>query len=115
MEYSDKVRLRQFRRALKESIKPSRWYYDNPADKGSAYRRRYIAVLETAADIIENSPCDGLVGFARNFVADARGQLPVTVAAWIKGMPRSRKRTPLANIPPKPNRVSDAELYGYAK
>jgi hypothetical protein len=58
-EYGDKARLLQFRRALKEGNKPSRWYYDNPADKGSAYRRRYVAALEIAADIIENSPCDG--------------------------------------------------------
>ena len=72
-EYGDKPRLRQFRRAVKEGNKPSRWYYDNPADKGSAYRRRYVAALEVAADIIENSPCEGLAAYARSFVADAKG------------------------------------------
>jgi hypothetical protein len=35
-EYSDKARLRQFLRAVKEGNKPSRWYYDNPAGGGSS-------------------------------------------------------------------------------
>lgn len=90
-EYADKARLRQFRRAVKEGNKPSRWYYDNPKDKGSAYRRRYIAALEVAAGIIENSPCEQLAAFARDFIADAKGQLPKTLAAWVKGMPEVKK------------------------
>ncbi|PNE10929.1 MAG: hypothetical protein CR217_11495 [Beijerinckiaceae bacterium] len=112
-DYADKPRLRQLRRAVKEGCKPSRWYYDNPADRGSAYRRRYIATLEVAADIIENSPCEQLADFARDFIANCRGQLPLTVAAWIKSMPQSKKKRTLAGIPPAPGSVSDAEMYNY--
>jgi hypothetical protein len=72
-EYGDKARLLQFRRAVKGGNKPSRWYYDNRADRGSAYRRRYVAVLEIAADIIENSPCEGLVSYAKNFIETLEG------------------------------------------
>jgi hypothetical protein len=113
-EYADKARLRQFRRAVKEGNKPSRWYYDNPKDKGSAYRRRYIAALEVAAGIIENSPCEQLAAFARDFIADAKGQLPKTLAAWVKGMPRSKKKRILAGIKPKPG-SSDAEYYNVTR
>jgi hypothetical protein len=110
-KYSDQTRLLQFRRAIKEGNKPSRWYYDNPADKGSAYRRRYVACLEVAADIIENSPCEGLAAYARGFIADAKGQLPRTVAAWIKDMPRSKKKKALAVIQAAPGKISDAKFY----
>jgi hypothetical protein len=80
----DAPRIKRLRRALKEGMKPSRWYHDNPADTGSLYRKRWIAGLEVYADIIENSLDKELVLFAKSCVADAEKQLPKTFADWLK-------------------------------
>jgi hypothetical protein len=70
-------RLKRLRRALREVRKPSRWYYDDPADTGSLYRKRTLAGLDICLDIIVNSPDGGLL-------CNARGLLPLTFAQWIE-------------------------------
>jgi len=79
----DAPRIKRLRRALKEGMKPSRLYYDDPADIGSLYRKRWIAILEIYADIIENSPDKWLVRFAKDMLAGWEKQLPKTFADWL--------------------------------
>jgi hypothetical protein len=79
---TDMPRLRRLRRARKEATKPSRWYYDDPADTGSLYRRRTLAALDVVLDIIKNSPDKNLVDSARQLLIRVRAQLPKTFAEW---------------------------------
>jgi hypothetical protein len=79
----DAPRVKRLRRVLKEGMKPSRWYHDDPADTGSLYRKRVIATLDVSADIIENSPDKALVGFAKDLLTDSEKQLPKTFADWL--------------------------------
>jgi hypothetical protein len=81
-ECSDMPRMLRLRRAMKEAMKPSRWYYDDPADTGSLYRKRWLATLDVALDILANSSDKKLVDFATGMLGLARSQLPRTFDKW---------------------------------
>jgi hypothetical protein len=78
----DPIRLKRLQRALREGMKPSRWYDDDPTDTKSLYRRRWLAGLDICRDTVQNSPDRDLVQFAEKALSDAREQLPLTFAAW---------------------------------
>jgi hypothetical protein len=81
---SDPRRLKRLQRLLREGMKPSRFYDDNPADTGSLYRKRWESNLDICADIMRESPDPDLVKFAKQMIIDAMGQLPLTFAEWSK-------------------------------
>jgi hypothetical protein len=87
----DALRIKRLRRSLKEGMKTSRLYHDNPADTGSLYRKRWITVLEVYADIIKNSSDKKLVEFAKDMFADYEKQLPKTFADWLSSQEASAR------------------------
>jgi hypothetical protein len=82
MKFTDKPRFNRLVRAWREGMKPAPLYADDLADTRSLYRRRWVACLDVALDIIKNSPDKNLVAEARRFLFDARAQLPKTFAEW---------------------------------
>jgi hypothetical protein len=80
--YDDKIRGRLWRNTLKEGMKPSRWYRDDPNDKGSLYLKRVTATKDIALDIIENSDDQRLIDDAKKFLVDVSVRLPKTFATW---------------------------------
>ncbi|HEY8097241.1 MAG TPA: hypothetical protein VIE65_14245 [Methylobacter sp.] len=89
---SDPARLKRLQLAIREGNKPSRWYDDDISDTRSLYRRRWLALVDISAEIIEHSPDAELVSFSEETMQDARRQLPNTFAYWVEQNPEARAR-----------------------
>jgi hypothetical protein len=85
IEYSDTIRAKSYFDAIHEISKPSPWYDDDPiGDANSLYLKRLLALVEIAADVIENSNDRQLidtaeVGMVRSFF----DYLPNTAKWWL--------------------------------
>jgi hypothetical protein len=79
----DPVRLKKLQHALREAMKPSRWYYDDPTNTASLYRKRYEAVIDISVDILKHSQDAELIAFVTKLLDRAHVQLPRTYAFWV--------------------------------
>jgi hypothetical protein len=80
--YSDKMRATRYFDTMKQGLKPSSTYHDDPTDTGSLYLKRMKVIMLACVDIIENSSDKELIKTATTQLGYMKDQVPNTVKTW---------------------------------